>query len=134
MREVWAKHWTGYPEQSADRLLQDAHFLRLVDTWAKQSFKFCNMSTERLLALIRKALSGDMPDALRVAACGFLTQLLREQRAQGRGDPRVLSRARLLASGAPLNVARQPARAKTEALVGSASVGICSSFSSNGSY
>ena len=128
------KHWTGDPGESADRLLQDAHFLRLVDTWAKQSFKFCNMSTERLLALIRKALSSDMPDAMRVASCGLLTQLLREHRAQERTDPRVLSRARLLASGAPLNVAQRLARAKTEAFVGSASVGICSSFSSNGSY
>jgi hypothetical protein len=67
-------------------------------------FNFTDMAMERLLAMFRKALDGNMKASQLEAICskGFLMQLLSEHLKLGNENPRTLSRSQLLADGMPL--------------------------------
>ena len=84
----------------AARLARAAEFREAIKAWVR-SFSFTNMSSERLLAQMRKSCP-DGADAERVCSSGFATQMLAEHRARGCADLRAVSRAELLADGVPL--------------------------------
>ena len=67
-------------------------------------FPFVNMISERLLALIGKAVGcrGQKPEIESVASKGFLAMLLTEHRHLGGTNPRIVTRGQLLAAGVPL--------------------------------
>ena len=78
-----------------------------------KAFRYTNMSTERLLALMQQSVKGDMPDAVRICGAGLLTQMMKEHKKLGRQSPKTLSRKYLVNLGVPIH-----ANTRKKAIVG----------------
>ena len=77
-----------------------------MNAWAAHA-KVCNMHLERLLALVKRASPGKLPYAERVCAAGLLTQWISPHLSEGGSDPRITTRADLVADGVPLECSRK---------------------------
>ena len=84
---------------------ENTAFLDALHTWATNT-RLTNMHLERLLAGFRRNVTRGLsraPNQDRVVSVGFLTQLMNAHLEAGGDDPRVVSRANLLRSGAAIN-------------------------------
>ena len=70
--------------------------------------RFMNMSSERLLALMRRSIGGSLGKETMEGICskGFLCQLMAHHRQRGGEDPKTTSRAQLLEDGVPIRAAK----------------------------
>ena len=51
-------------DASVARFKADKDLEGLIKTWGWRAFRYTNMSTERLLALMQQSVKGDLPDAV----------------------------------------------------------------------
>ena len=106
--KVWAACVTGRGscidiDASVARFKADKDLEGLIKTWGWRAFRYTNMITERLLALMQQSAKGDLPDAVRICGAGLLTQMMQEHKKLGRQSPKALSRKYLLDQGVPIH-------------------------------
>ena len=106
--KVWGGCVTGRGscidiDASVARLKADKDWEGLIKTWGWKAFRYTNMSTERLLALMQQSVKGDLPDAVRICGAGLLTQMMQEHKKLGRQSPKTLSRKYLVNLGVPIH-------------------------------
>ena len=90
---------------NAEQLRGDPCLLGSLQTWGK-SAKLSNMHVERQLARMKKATQGKLPLAERLLSAGAVSEWVRTHVDRGGEDPRVLTKAQLSQSDAPLHSTR----------------------------